>query len=235
MLARLVAENPALKSRIVCVQLLAPGESLGRKEPVCDALEQRDFLLEMDEPSGPLGRLGRQGLDRLVRHLRGVKIGLALGGGGARGLAHLGVLKMLDRAGISFDMMRGTSAGAMIGLGYAAGMDPNELVEVFARELQPPTLLHRFRGGRRLTWFVEFARVRGKKCSASTTTAGLSSNYRPPSLSLRRTWCNHLGQSKFDGYDRLRRSEQIAKRRRRTTVRQNARRRRIAVGPQHTD
>ena len=105
-----------------------------------------------DQPN----RLQQQGMDRIVRHLRGLKIGLALGGGGARGLAHLGVLKVLDRAGLSFDMMSGTSAGAMIGIGYAAGMTPDSLIDVFAREFQPPTLLDRIRGGRRLFLFVHF-------------------------------------------------------------------------------
>lgn len=51
------------------------------------------------------------------------KIGLALGGGGARGLAHVGVLKVLEEEGIGFDMMAGTSFGAIIGGMYA--QEPN--------------------------------------------------------------------------------------------------------------
>jgi NTE family protein len=47
--------------------------------------------------------------------------GLALGGGGARGLAHVGVLKALDRAGIRPDVIAGTSMGGLIGGAYAAG------------------------------------------------------------------------------------------------------------------
>ncbi|HET6370683.1 MAG TPA: patatin-like phospholipase family protein [Nitrospiria bacterium] len=47
------------------------------------------------------------------------KVSLALGGGGARGLAHLGVLKVLEEAGISFDLMAGTSFGAIVGAMYA--------------------------------------------------------------------------------------------------------------------
>jgi len=47
------------------------------------------------------------------------KVGLALGGGGARGLAHLGVLKVLEEEGIFFDLMAGTSFGAIIGAMYA--------------------------------------------------------------------------------------------------------------------
>ena len=44
-----------------------------------------------------------------------IKIGLALGGGGARGLAHVGVLKVLERERIVFQLIVGTSVGALIG------------------------------------------------------------------------------------------------------------------------
>jgi NTE family protein len=51
------------------------------------------------------------------------KIGLALSGGGARGLAHIGVLKVLEREGIPVDLLAGTSMGGVIAAGYAAGLD----------------------------------------------------------------------------------------------------------------
>ena len=51
--------------------------------------------------------------------MRRLKVGLALGGGGARGLAHIGVLKVLEREGIKIDIIVGTSMGAMIGGLYA--------------------------------------------------------------------------------------------------------------------
>jgi len=53
-----------------------------------------------------------------------IKIGLALGGGGARGAAHVGVLKVLHENGIIPDVIGGTSAGALIGAMYAATKDP---------------------------------------------------------------------------------------------------------------
>ena len=43
------------------------------------------------------------------------KIGLALGGGAARGMAHIGVLEILDKENIPIDMVAGTSAGALVG------------------------------------------------------------------------------------------------------------------------
>jgi len=48
-----------------------------------------------------------------------MKIALVLGGGGARGLAHVGVLKALEREKIKIDLIVGCSAGAMIGAMYA--------------------------------------------------------------------------------------------------------------------
>ncbi len=53
----------------------------------------------------------------------GLKVGLALGGGGAKGLAHLGVLKVLEKSGIRFDYIAGTSFGAIAGAMYAQSPD----------------------------------------------------------------------------------------------------------------
>lgn len=55
------------------------------------------------------------------------RIGLALGGGGARGLAHIGVLMVLDKEGIPIDLIVGTSIGALVGGAYASGFSPDEL------------------------------------------------------------------------------------------------------------
>lgn len=49
------------------------------------------------------------------------KLGLALGGGGARGMAHIGVLHVLERFGIEVDVIAGTSMGGLVGALYAAG------------------------------------------------------------------------------------------------------------------
>lgn len=56
-----------------------------------------------------------------------IKINLALGGGGARGLAHLGVLQVLDREGIGIDHVFGTSIGSIVGGSYALHPDGLEL------------------------------------------------------------------------------------------------------------
>jgi NTE family protein len=56
------------------------------------------------------------------------KTGLVLSGGGARGFAHLGVIKALNETGIYPDVISGTSAGAIIGVLYADGYTPEEIL-----------------------------------------------------------------------------------------------------------
>jgi NTE family protein len=58
-----------------------------------------------------------------------LKIGLALGGGAAKGFAHIGVIKMLEASGIHPDVVAGTSAGSVVGSLYASGMDAFSLQE----------------------------------------------------------------------------------------------------------
>ena len=66
----------------------------------------------------------------------GKKVGLALGGGGVRGLAHIGVIQVLEKEGIKIDLIAGTSAGALIGGAYAAGMTPREIAAKVEAYLQ---------------------------------------------------------------------------------------------------
>jgi len=63
----------------------------------------------------------------------GKKIGLALGGGGARGLAHIGVLKVLAREGISVDAIAGSSMGSIVGACYALGIKTEEMEEIILK------------------------------------------------------------------------------------------------------
>jgi NTE family protein len=55
------------------------------------------------------------------------RVGLVLGGGGARGLSHIGVLKVFEQEGIPLDVVVGTSIGAMVGGAYACGISSQEL------------------------------------------------------------------------------------------------------------
>src|SRR6476620_8670261 len=59
------------------------------------------------------------------------KIGLVLSGGGAKGFAHIGVLKVLDEAGIKIDYIGGTSMGAVVGGLYASGYSARQIDSIF--------------------------------------------------------------------------------------------------------
>ncbi len=60
-----------------------------------------------------------------------VKVGLVLSGGGAKGLAHIGALKVIEEAGIRIDYIGGTSMGAIVGALYASGYRAKELDSIF--------------------------------------------------------------------------------------------------------
>ncbi|TDQ06678.1 patatin-like phospholipase family protein [Pedobacter metabolipauper] len=62
-----------------------------------------------------------------------MKVGIVLSGGGIRGIAHLGVLKAFINAGIKFSHISGTSAGSIAGAFYAAGIDPEEGLNIFIK------------------------------------------------------------------------------------------------------
>ncbi len=72
-----------------------------------------------------------------------MKVGLALSGGAARGLAHVGVIDVLEREAIPIDMVAGTSMGAIIGAAYSRGLSAGELKDV-ALDLSWPKLVRLF-------------------------------------------------------------------------------------------
>ncbi len=61
-------------------------------------------------------------------------LGIALSGGGARGIAHLGVLDALHKHGIEPEVVAGTSMGAIVGCFYAAGLEPKKILEEIKKE-----------------------------------------------------------------------------------------------------
>ncbi len=63
------------------------------------------------------------------------KVGIALGGGGARGLAHVGILKVLEKEGIPIHCISGASVGSVVGAMYAQDPDSNALIERFKTTL----------------------------------------------------------------------------------------------------
>jgi NTE family protein len=98
---------------VVRVPPLTPSES--------DAL--RTGLLAPNAAAG-------QALGWLARDLCGLKVGLALGGGSAKGYAHLGVLAALQNAGLPIDCLAGTSIGAAVASIHALGYEGDEALEI---------------------------------------------------------------------------------------------------------
>ena len=61
------------------------------------------------------------------------KISLALGGGGTKGFAHIGVIRQLEKEGFEIDAIAGTSAGGIVGALYAFGISVNEIIKLSSR------------------------------------------------------------------------------------------------------
>jgi NTE family protein len=94
-------------------------------------------MAEEEKTSGPLGWF-RTAKDKFrafaygnePQRLERPRVGLALAGGFARGIAHIGVLRVLSEAGIPIDCVAGTSVGALIGTGFCAGASLEKMEEV---------------------------------------------------------------------------------------------------------
>lgn len=76
---------------------------------------------------------GSHGFDSLARFITGSSVGLALGGGGPKGLAHIGLLKAMHEENIPIDMIGGTSAGALMAGIYAMGYDAPEMERIIGK------------------------------------------------------------------------------------------------------
>jgi len=131
------ARAPGWKEKISIVWLLDDEHLVAPWAPELRELATTDFKISFSQPRLHQSRALVDGVERLVHELRGVRIGLALGGGAARGMAHLGVLKVLEQNGICVDMIAGTSAGAMTGALYTSGMDADYSIESFMKDLKP--------------------------------------------------------------------------------------------------
>lgn len=98
-----------------------------------------------------------------MSNIKQPKIGLALGSGGARGLAHIGVIKVLEENNIPIDFIAGSSIGAMVGGFYASGLNIKELEEIalgtdwrrIFSTLLEPSFKKGLIGGEKLKTFIE--------------------------------------------------------------------------------
>ncbi|WP_068413809.1 patatin-like phospholipase family protein [Planctomyces sp. SH-PL62] len=148
------------RDKISVAWLIRGDGSVVSAVPDLPELASRDFKIKETPPKPPMGRSLANGLERLVHDLRGVRLGVALGGGAARGMSHLGVLKALEDSGIVVDMIAGTSAGAMTGIMYSAGLDPDYNANQFASDLRPSWLFRRLPQGN--YWYLIHKYRRGK-------------------------------------------------------------------------
>jgi NTE family protein len=80
-------------------------------------------------PRSPAGA----SLHRLARKILGGTVGVVLGGGAAFGIAHVGVLKVLEEHDIPIDMLVGCSMGSLVAVGYAGGLRAADMVDIAAR------------------------------------------------------------------------------------------------------
>ncbi len=148
------------RDKISVAWLIGGDSSVVPAVPDLPNLAARDFKIHETPPKHPAGRSLANGLERLVHDLRGVRVGVALGGGAARGMSHLGVLKALEKSGIVVDMIAGTSAGAMTGIMYSAGLDPDYNANQFATDLRPSWIFRRLPQGN--YWYLIYKYRRGK-------------------------------------------------------------------------
>ena len=99
-----------------------------------------------------------QDIARLQHVLQGVSLGLVLGGGGARGLAHIGVIQILEENGLFFDRIAGTSAGSIVGCAYASAMTTEDILQLINMEMTPPKWIQKIPSGKRWYLFADFRR-----------------------------------------------------------------------------
>jgi predicted acylesterase/phospholipase RssA/CRP-like cAMP-binding protein len=142
------------RDKISIAWLLESGRPVAPAIPNLSEFACRDFKITETPFEKPWGRTLASGLERLVHDLRGVRIGVALGGGAARGMAHLGVLKALEQHGIVVDMIAGTSAGALTGITYSSGLDADYCATQFAADLRPSWIFRNLPRGNQ--WYLMY-------------------------------------------------------------------------------
>jgi predicted acylesterase/phospholipase RssA/CRP-like cAMP-binding protein len=147
------------RDKISIAWLLESGRLVGPAESNLRDVACGDYKIAEAPPPFPRGRSLACGLERLVHDLRGVRIGVALGGGAARGMAHIGVLKALEQNGIVVDMIAGTSSGAMTGVMYSSGLDCDYSANQFVTDLRPSWFFRQLPHGN--NWYLLYKYRRG--------------------------------------------------------------------------
>ncbi len=94
------------------------------KSEIIESVDGVPYVLR--RPMEPYSRVVR----RIAREMGNLLVGLVLGAGGARGLAHIGVIRVLEREGITVDVVAGSSMGALVSAAWATGRSANELEQI---------------------------------------------------------------------------------------------------------
>jgi NTE family protein len=107
-----------------------PGAKLftlsGLEAPEPDATEQQSLRNGWLPAGGPAGAV----IGPAARELVGLRVGIALGAGSLRGYAHVGALRVLERAGVPLDLLAGTSVGSVVAGLRALGYPPDETMDI---------------------------------------------------------------------------------------------------------
>jgi len=135
----------AVEERLAALKLPARTELVlvhpaGTTEPrgTSEWLSRRDVADHHHVRSGNL-----RDEERLARRLAGRGVGLVLGGGGARGISHVGVIRAIEEAGIAVDLVGGTSMGSVVAAGYALHGAAAPLVALAATFSDPAKIYDR--------------------------------------------------------------------------------------------
>jgi predicted acylesterase/phospholipase RssA/CRP-like cAMP-binding protein len=120
---------------------------VGREAALASGAWPRDAPLRVIRTCEPAHGLSLPPADLawLARHLTRTKIGLALGAGGAKGYAHVGVLQVLEEAGYTVDCVSGSSIGAIVGSYIALGSDAAQIDTTLRRAFDPPAVAEIFK------------------------------------------------------------------------------------------
>ena len=133
----LLVEQTAWSRKFNLIWVLNDQYDVAPQLPELTSLCRHAFKIKIAGSPNCLQHTEKPGIERVVHDLRGVHIGLALAGGAARGMCHLGVLKAFDEFGVTVDGIAGTSVGAMMGASYCSGYLPDEAARRFTRALTP--------------------------------------------------------------------------------------------------
>jgi predicted acylesterase/phospholipase RssA len=142
---------PHLAKRLRVIWLVRIGDRLPPVSP--HGLELASRQSRVGVTGTGEGTVVRPGcLARLVHRLQGLHLGLAFGGGGARGAAHIGIMRALERAGLYFDRVAGTSIGSVAAAAYAVGYPASYAARFFLEDMRPPSVFRQLPKGQ--LWYL---------------------------------------------------------------------------------